>query len=66
MSTDLVPFKLASEAFLVREPDDLELHGVAVQLLGDGASEEVLPDNTPRRMEWRTDQSHQLKLNIGR
>jgi hypothetical protein len=50
----------------VREPDDLELHGVAVQLVGEEASPDILPDKTPRHEEWRTDQSHQLKLNIGR
>lgn len=50
----------------VREPDDPELEGVAVQLIGDGASEDVLPDKTPRHEEWRTDQLHQLRHNIGR
>lgn len=50
---------------MVRQPDDPELWGAAAQLLGEGSDPDQLPDGTQRHISWRTDQSHQLKINIG-
>lgn len=43
----------------------MELHGVAVQLVGDGPPDSRLPDGQPKLVEAHMDHSAQRKLNIG-